>query len=76
MISSSHEAEIQSLIYCEQRAGQYSDTFNPAGGRRLCVLVETVSKEGHLCLFDLTPAANLGTHNYSIVIVWRKAHSQ
>jgi hypothetical protein len=55
MISSSHESEIQSPLFCDSRALQYSDTFTPAGGRRLCVLMETISGEGCLCLFDMSP---------------------
>jgi hypothetical protein len=54
MISSSHESEIQSPLFCETKATQYSDTFTPAGGRRLCVLMETVFGEGYLCLLDMS----------------------
>ena len=68
LVSSSHEAELQSQFYCEQRAAQYSDTFNPAGGRRLCVVVETTNNEGHLCLFDLSSNASLGKLSFYIYL--------
>lgn len=52
LMSSDYEAEIRSPVYLESWAQNHSDTFSPDGGRRLCVLTETTSKEGRLYLLD------------------------